>query len=228
MGQCVNIRKNIRLIVHHDVRRARECAIREGPASLAFIFVTITPPTTLQTMSQSGCVFRTQRMQGFHHLLNGPIPRDIGLDVFDHWDIGVVVVNFVQLKHTTAKLKVAEKGIQIPSDGGYQIIIDGHWNIIREESCLASRRVIPSAGVKNIRSHRASQTRGQCEFVVFEFGVKLVEGRLSDLWIPLLEEGGKRTLGQLALIALGILEFSKLHIDIRELRKSLTMSTDRG
>ena len=138
------------------------------------------------------------------------------------------MVNFVQLEHATPKVKVAEKGIQIPPYGGYQIIVDTRRHIVAEEGRFACRGIIPCPCMKHIRSHRASQTRGQGEFVVLEFVVKLMKCRLPYLRIALLKKGGKRTLGQLAFIALGIRQFSKLHIDIRELRKCLTMSADCG
>ena len=105
-------------------------------------------------MGQAFHVFRTQRREGGHHTLDGFIPRHIGLHIFDHGHIGVVVVDFFELQHPASEFEIAEKRIQIAPHGGNKVVVYRGRHVIGKECSLTRRGIISGPGVENIGAHR--------------------------------------------------------------------------
>ena len=139
-------------------------------------------------MGQRIRVFGTQWSERRHHALDGFIPDHIGLHIFDHGHIGVVVVDLLEFQHAAAEFEIAEKRIQIAPHGGNEVVVYRGRHIIGEERRLPRRGIIPRSGVEDIGTHRICQAGCKGESMLGKFLVELVECGLAHGGLPLLEE----------------------------------------
>ena len=179
-------------------------------------------------MRHGGGVFGPERFESGDDFFHRFIPRNIRFHALHHRDIGVVVVDFLELQHAAAEFEILEKRSEVGADGRDEVVVDRHRHIIREKRGLAGGGMIAGAGIENIGANGIRQAGGEGELVVRKLAVELVECRLAHGGIALLEEGRERTLRQLALIALSVLQHAELHVHIRELGESLGVTAHRG
>ena len=116
MGECINIRKNVRLVIHQDVRRVAITARRKCATSFPLAFITIAPAVP-QTCSERFHIFIPEWFECCQDFLNGLVERGMNFEIRNQWHIGIVMMNLLEPKHPAAEFIITEKRIQIIMNG---------------------------------------------------------------------------------------------------------------
>ncbi len=152
----------------------------ERAGALALALVAVAPALAAQALAEGGGVFRAERRERFEDDVDGLVEGGVHFEIGDHRDVGVVLVDLVELQHAAAQLEVPEQRREVRADGGDEIVVDGGRDIVAKERGFARGGVIAGAGGEDIGADGMGERRGERVGVVAEFGVKLVEGGFAD------------------------------------------------
>src|SRR6516225_10121536 len=126
-------------------------------------------------------------------------------------------MQLVQPKYAPAKIKISKQRFQIRADRLNQAIINGDRHIIRKQSPLERRRIMPCSCMKRIGLNRIGQRRGERVLMVAEFCVELMESAFAQFRITLHQKRTERALAKRSLASGLVDEHAELHVHIGEL-----------
>ena len=129
--ECIDIGKDVVLVVHQNVRRRRIAAARKRTTAFCFCLVTIHPPPA-QAFGQNVDIFGTEGREGCDHFFGRFIEANASVDFQDKRNIGVVGVKFIEIEDTTSQFIVTDEWRNAFTHRTNQSIIDRDRDVVRE------------------------------------------------------------------------------------------------
>ena len=226
MSEGVDVREDVVLVVHEDVRGKAVGAGGEGAGAFVLVLVAVAPALGAKAGGESGGVLGAERGEGLEDGVDGLVEGGVDFQLGDHGGVGVVLVNFVELEDAAAELEITEEGRKVCADGADEIVIDGRRDIVAKEGGVAGGGIMAGARGEDIAANGVGEGGGEGVGVVAKLGVELVEGGLAQGGVALDHEGAEGALGEGALDAFLIGDEAELHVHVGQLGEGLVVPAD--